>query len=340
LLQAKSETETDWEKMMRRILAVTAIALLSVASPASAKEKITYSHLIDPVVEAFLYPIKSGKIKSEMIDVEFFPQSVPAAIQATATKQFDVVMTAAMAVPNAAERGLQLRMLSVGTLYPENSRGGDVWVQANSPYKSIEDLKGKTISVSSYESTGTTWIRLALWKKYNVNVRYEGGDFQWVEIPAGSQPGALSAGRVEASTLIHSQALMALGSKDFRSIANTAKDNFDLYGVPSVAAVNVAYPERLAAKPELYKEFNRMLKASRDYALANIDEVSEAVHKKTGAPVSFIKDWTGEIGDFPAVMSDVHIKSVDTLWKAAKDLGILKGYPEAKTMVWDQALKQ
>jgi NitT/TauT family transport system substrate-binding protein len=326
------------EELMKRIWWITCAIALGVATGASAKDKITCSHLIDPTIEAFLWPIKTGKIKSDLIEIEFTPQSIPAAIQATATKQFDVITTAGIAIPKAIDRGLDLRILSVSTVYPKGSRGGDVWVRADSPYKTIADLKGKTIAVSSFDSTGTTWIRLGLWKKYNVNVRYENGDFQWVQIPAGAQPGALASGKVEASTLIHTQALQALNSKMFRSIASTATDNFELYGVPSVAGVNVSYPEKLAARPAQFREFNRMIKASHDYTMSHIDEVSAAIAQQAKVPPNFIKEWTEKIGDSPGTFTETDKKSLEVLWKVAKELGILKDYPDVNKVVWEGAI--
>lgn len=323
---------------MKRISVIASAIALCLPVSANAKEKVTYSYLIDPVMEAFLWPIKSGKIKSDLIEVDATAQSIPAAIQATATKQYDVIMTAGISIPRAIEKGLDLRIMSVGTSYPNGSRGGDVWVRTDSPYKTIADLKGKTIAVSSFDSTGTTWIRLGLWKKYNVDVRYETGDFQWVEIPAGGQPGALASGKVEASTLIHSQALQALNSTTFRSIASTASANFELYGVPSVAAVNVSYPEKLAARPAAFREFNRMLKASRDYTIANIDEVSKAIAEQSKVPPNFIKEWTQKIGDSSATFTATDRKSLEVLWKTAKELGILKDYPDVNKLVWEGAL--
>jgi NitT/TauT family transport system substrate-binding protein len=324
---------------MKRLISIAAAIMLMLGSAASAKEKITYGYLIDPVLECFLYAIHTGKVTSDLIDVETTPMSVPAGIQATATKQYDVILSATIAIPLAASKGLELKALSVGTRYGADSHGGDVWVRKDSPYKTIADLKGKTIAVSSLNSTGTTWVRIGLWKKYGVNVHYDGGDFQWVQIPAGSEPAALSTGKVDAAVLIHSQAILALKTGEYRSIAQTAKLNYELFGVPEVAGINVSYPEKLAARPAAFKEFNRMLKASHDYALAHIDEVSQAVAAKGKMPAGFFKDWITQVGESPATIDDLDIKSMDVLWAASKELGILKSYPAARSVVWDESLK-
>ena len=324
---------------MKHLISIATAFALMFGGIASAKEKFTYSYLIDPVLDCFLYAIHTGKVTSDLIDVETTAMSIPAAIQATATKQYDAITTATIAIPVAADRGLQLTALSVSTRYGKDSHGGDVWVRKDSPYKTIADLKGKTISVSSLNSTGTTWARIGLWKKYGVNVNYEGGDFQWVEIAAGSQPAALSTGKTEAAVLIHSQAILAMKTGEYRSIAQTAQSNFEVFGVPEVAGINVSYPEKLAARPEAFKEFNRMLKASSDYALAHADEVSAAVAAKSKMPVDFFKDWVANIGESTATLTELDIKSMEVLWQASKELGLIKNYPDARSVVWPESLK-
>ena len=105
----------------------------------------------------------------------------------------------------------------------------------------------------------------------------EGGDVKQVEIQAPNLPGALAAGQIDAATLIHSQAFRALKSGEFRPIAETGRDNIETFGMRFISALNVSYPERLAQRPEAFKEFNRMFRESVRYALAHRDEVFGAV---------------------------------------------------------------
>src|ERR1043165_5450329 len=71
-----------WEGTMIDRFASVLLAVLLVSSPASAKDKITYAYLIDPVLDGFTHAIRTGKIKSDLIDVELTALSVPALIQA------------------------------------------------------------------------------------------------------------------------------------------------------------------------------------------------------------------------------------------------------------------
>jgi NitT/TauT family transport system substrate-binding protein len=325
--------------MMKRPLYLAA-ALLLAAPAAGAKEKLTYSYLQDPVLESVMWPIRNGKVASDMLEIDGKGYQIPVLLQGTATKQWDVVMTAVMSLPRAKEQGLELRVLSTALRYHKSGDGAHVWVKKGSPYKTIADLKGKTIGTYGLQSTGITLVRLALWKKYGVNVQFENGDFKWQQLPAPALPGALATDKIDAATLIHSQAYQASKTGDFVPVARTAQDMFELFKLRMVAAVNVGYVEKLQAKPELYREFNRMLKASVDYTLKNLDAVAEAVAKETKNDPAYFKAWYAQYSDFPAAVSQNDIDAMNKVWALSKELGILKDFPDARTMIWEGAIRE
>ena len=222
----------------------------------------------------------NGKVTSDLIDVEARGLAIPQLIQATSAKQYDVIMTAVIAIPPAAARGLELRVLSTALQQSAAGEGAGVWVKSDSPIKNPKELKGKSLGSYALRSTGYTQVRLALIHKYGLNAALEGGDLKQVEIQAPNLPGALAAGQIDAATLIHSQAFRALKSGEFRPIAETGRDNIEVYGMRFISALNVSYPERLAQRPDAFKEFNRMFRESVRYALAHRDEVFGAVGKQ------------------------------------------------------------
>ena len=95
----------------RKFLGLAAAAPIAVSMPwvarAQAKQKVTYAYLLDPVYDAVLWAIRKGKVGSDSIEVEATGANIPTLLQATATKQFDVVMTAVIGVPAAAARGFE-----------------------------------------------------------------------------------------------------------------------------------------------------------------------------------------------------------------------------------------
>ncbi len=325
---------------MKRLAAAAAALAALAAGSAAAKEKITYGYLIEPAMEGVLHGIKSGRVASDLIEIEATALAIPALIQSTPTKRFDVLMNAVMAIPRAKARGLALIVLSTALRAPPDPLSGAVWVKADSPYRTVADLKGKTIGNVALQSTGTTWARIALARKYGIDVSYKGGDFRWVQMPAPAMLGALEAGRVDAATLIHSQAYKAGKSGGYRVVAYTSRDINEIFGVHVVPAVNVSYPSKLAARPEAFKEFNRMLKASVDYAMANPEAVGAEIAKEHNISPEFFKAWLTRFSYLPATVSDADMKAMETVWAGAKELGILKEYPKAETVIWEHAIRE
>ena len=185
-----------------------------------------------------------------------------------------------------------------------------------------------------------TLVRIALHDAYHLNVSLKGGDLSFVEMPAPAMPAALATGKVDAATLIHAQAFQAMKSGDFRPIAQTAEDLTNIFKVRMVSAVLAGYGEKLKAKPEIYREFQRVLHASMEYARSHPDEVFPAVGKETKNDPAYFRAWFEQYSDFPAAISQNDIDAMNKVWALSKELGILPDYPDAKTMIWDGAIRE
>jgi NitT/TauT family transport system substrate-binding protein len=330
--------------MMKRrnvLKLIAAPAVLTLVRPgrARAKEKITYAYLLDPAYDAVTWAMSNGKVTSDLVDVEARGLAIPQLIQATSAKQYDVIMTAVIAVPPATARGLQLRVLSVALQQSAAGEGAGIWVKSDSPIKDPRDLKDKSLGSYALRSTGYTQVRLALIKKYGLNAALEGGDLKQVEIQAPNLPGALAAGQIDAATLIHSQAFRAMKSGEFRAIAETGRDNIEVYGMRFISALNVSYPERLAQRPEAFKEFDRMFRESVRYALANRAEVFGAVGKQNNLPPEFFDWWFEKSSDVPGIFDEEHAKIVMKFYELSKGIGMIDAYPDIRTLVWENALR-
>ena len=318
---------------------MAAPALMTVARPGFAKEKITYAYLLDPAYDAVTWAMSNGKVKSDAIEVEARGLAIPQLIQATSAKQYDIIMTAVIAVPPAKARGLELRVLSTALQQSAAGEGAGIWVKSGSAVKDARDLKGKTLGSYALRSTGYTQVRLALIKKYGLNAALEGGDIKQVEIQAPNLPGALAAGQIDAATLIHSQAFRALKSGEFHPIAETGRDNIEAFGMRFISALNVSYPEKLAQRPDAFKEFDRMFRESVQYALAHKDEVFGAVGQKTNLPPEFFNWWFEKSSDVPGTFTEDHAKIIMRFYELSKEIGMIPGFPDIRTLVWEHALK-
>ena len=325
--------------MFRNIL-TAALAAFAVSTHANAEETITVAHLLDPSHDAAFWAINHGKVSEPGIRIEAKGLAIPALIQSTVSKKYDVIQTAVMAIPRAKSKGLDLEVLATGLRSHNKVHSGDVWVKQDSPIRNADDLKGRKIGVYSLQSTGITLIRIALWKKYGHNVSFQGGDSEWVQVPAPSIPAALASDRIDAGTLIHAQAYKAIRSGEFRSVVPAAKDNVEIFGIPTVAAVYVGYPDKLAARPEAFKAFTRLFKASVQYALDHPDEVFTAVGEEKDIDPAFFTEWFATFSQIPAAVSEGDVLAMQKVWEFSKEMGILEEYPNAADVIWEHAIRE
>ena len=269
--------------MMKRRTALkllAAPALMTIARRGFAKEKVTYAYLLDPAYDAVTWAMSNGKVTSDLIDVEARGLAIPQLIQATSAKQYDVIMTAVIALPPAAARGLELKVLS--TALQQSAAGEGRRYLGQEQFADQGSRGSSRASRSAPTLCVPPAIRKCVWRSSTntgSNAALEGGDLNQVEIQAPNLPGALAAGQIDAATLIHSQAFRAMKSGEFRPIAETGRDNIEAFGMRFISALNVSYPERLAQRPDAFQEFDRMFRESVHYALAHQDEVFGAVGK-------------------------------------------------------------
>jgi NitT/TauT family transport system substrate-binding protein len=305
---------------------------------AQGRQKITYAYLLDPVYDAALWAIRKGIVKSDIVDVEATGANIPTLIQATATKQFDVVMTAVIGVPAAAARGLELRILSAALYASAVGEGGGVWVRRDSPLRDPAQLKGRMLASYGLRSTGYLFIREALAQRFGLNMALEGGDVRQVEVVAPNLPAALATSQTDAATLIHSQAFRARQAGDFVNICETGVILNEIHG-RLVSAVNVAYPERLSARPDHYREFNRMIRESVRYALANRDEVFPDVARQANISREFFDWWFDRTTEVPGMFGEEHARAVTRAWEIGQRFAMIPRVPDVGQLTWEHTLR-
>jgi NitT/TauT family transport system substrate-binding protein len=319
---------------------IAAAAAIGFSTAGFAKEKLSLATYLEPAHYSALWPLISGKIKSDKLKIEVKSLPVGVAGQAMATKQYDVFGVGALALQQAATQGLKLQMIATDLRYKPAPLGFGIWVKKDSPIKTVDDLKGKTVGSYGFKSTVFALQRMALNDKYHVNVAINGGDFKFVQLPAPNLPGALLTGRVDAATFSHLQSYDARMGKDFRLLVDTGHDFQTVYKTPMITSIYVGYPEKLNAKPELYQEMLRMMRASTEYTLSHQDEVFTAVSEKTKVPKAFFFDWWKNYGIFPVSISQGDIKAMKVLYKKAIEFGMVNGMPDLSKAVWDKALRE
>jgi NitT/TauT family transport system substrate-binding protein len=316
--------------------AALAGALLTLSVPAAAKETLSMVQPHDPIFEASMWPIVNHKVTSDKVDVQVTYTSIQSVIQAAVTKQYDLVPMVTQALPRLVARGLDLKVISTNQRYQYKGGGSHLYVAATSPIRSVADLKGKTIGVTSLNSSGVTASRIVLSKAYKMNVALDGGDFKWVEMPLPVLPTALSSGRIDAAVLSNQQDYEALNNKkDFRVLV--PEGMIEALGVAIPTTVVISYDEKLKARPEAFVEAARLLRQSAEYVRAHEDEVFGAIAKESGADVGYMKWYMDNYADIPYDLTQDDLKGMQVLWEESKKLGILKDAPKAQAIVWDRA---
>ena len=107
------------------LLAALALAGGVAAAPAWAQQAtIKLAYLADPSHEAVMWALRQGKVKSDKVKVEATPLDISALIQATAARTYDIIQTAAMAVPRAREAALYLEGRWHGLQFLESDLAG------------------------------------------------------------------------------------------------------------------------------------------------------------------------------------------------------------------------
>jgi NitT/TauT family transport system substrate-binding protein len=313
---------------------VIAAAILSSAGVAISKEVIKFASQQDPVFIAAAWPVQHGKVKSDVVDIEFSFLGIGGLNQAPATRQYDVVHTASLSVPRARAEGIPMSVIAISLRYPPKGDGANIWVKDASPYKTISDLKGKTIGTYGLNSGGFTNVREVLALKYGFNTALEGGDFRFVELPAPALPAALDAGRIDAATLVHSQIYKAKKAGGIRAIVNVQEDSYQLFGLQIPSLVLTAYTDRLNAKPEVYKAFLKLLQDSIAYLHSHQDEVFTAVGKEQHIDPEYFRMWFSDFGDIPYSLSANDISALRKSWEAANKIGALPEVPDVESLVW------
>lgn len=328
--------------ILPRLTAAAAVAMALATAGAQAQSRtITFAHLANPSHEAATYAIRNGIVTSDLIRVETSALDIAALQQAIVARTFDVVEGAAMAIPRANARGLPLEIIGIGMRSHVEGLGSALWVPADSPIQSVEDLRGRRVGVYTLSSAGMTINRIALNQAYGLNVANPGGDFTYVELPESALAAALAAGNVDAATLLHAQAFQAMQTGEFRPIAHLSRALSEATGLRTVTSVLVGYSERLEREPEPFQEFLRMYRESVEYALANQDEVFAAVGAAEGMDPEFFSVWFNQFTSIPVFISQNDLDAIDMLWSEATALGVLDvPFSSALEASWSGAVYQ
>jgi ABC-type nitrate/sulfonate/bicarbonate transport system substrate-binding protein len=329
-------------KLIRKSIGMLGLALALHALPASAAETITYGSLPDPGYDAVVWAIEKGKVSDPNVTIKVERvSSIPALMQAAMTQQFNLLPNGILSMPQMRESGLPIQIVSTLLRYHPQGHSADLWVKADSPYKTMQDLKGKTIAVVSGEAQNVISVRWVIAERFGMNADLVGGDFRWVEMPQAQFEAALQAGRVDAATFSNVPSYTATKGGAYRSLVHGSKELEQMFGGPMPSLFIFGYETDMNKRPEAYVAAAKLLKASAEYVLKNPDEVFAAVAPKYKMSKEDLQTWFTTFAQMPLALGPTDKKVMMKAWEAGFKMGMLKKVPVSPDeLVWSKAVME
>jgi ABC-type nitrate/sulfonate/bicarbonate transport system substrate-binding protein len=329
-------------KLIRKSIGMLGLALALHALPASAAETITYGSLPDPGYDAVVWAIEKGKVSDPNVTIKVERvSSIPALMQAAMTQQFNLLPNGILSMPQMRESGLPIQIVSTLLRYHPQGHSADLWVKADSPYKTMQDLKGKTIAVVSGEAQNVISVRWVIAERFGMNADLVGGDFRWVEMPQAQFESALQAGRVDAATFSNVPSYTATKGGAYRSLVHGSKELEQMFGGPMPSLFIFGYETDMNKRPEAYVAAAKLLKASAEYVLKNPDEVFAAVAPKYKMSKEDLQTWFTTFAQMPLALGPTDKKVMMKAWEAGFKMGMLKKVPVSPDeLVWSKAVME
>ncbi len=332
-----------YAQFRRRVGAVVVGVALGVAAlPAGAQEVITYGSLPDPGYDAVVWAIENGKVTDPSVTIKVERvSSIPALMQAAMTAQFNMIPNGVLAIPQMRESGIPVKIVSTLLRYHPDGHSADFWVMKDSPYKTIQDLKGKTIAVVSGEAQNVISVRWVISERFKMNADIVGGDFKFVEMPAAQFEAALQSGKVDAAAFSNVPSYTLTKGGAYRSVVHGSKELQTMFGGPMPSLFMLAYEPELAKRPQAYVAAGKLLKASAEYAVKNQDEVFAAVAPKYKMEKADVQAWFNTFAQMPLALGATDKQVMMKAWETGAKYGMIKKAPaSADEIVWSGAVMQ
>jgi ABC-type nitrate/sulfonate/bicarbonate transport system substrate-binding protein len=195
-------------------LSISARAL-GVSAWAETPKIIIGSQPINPLLSSYLGDVDPFREEGLSVEITRF-QAGPAIIQAMTAGNVVVADTGIVPAMVAAARGLPVYLPYLGSFGTPDRPIERIMVRADSPIRSLDDLKGKKLAILG-RGTVPELMLGALAKKSSIRKE----DLELVLIPPPNQPAALEQGLVDAIFAIPPTDTVAERQYKARTIANS-----------------------------------------------------------------------------------------------------------------------
>jgi NitT/TauT family transport system substrate-binding protein len=220
----------------------------------------------------------------------------------------DIILSIPGTAMTAVERGFDLLAISQNEVAKEKGPdSGSVQVLKDSPYRTLADLAGKKIAVSSLHSQKTVAMQM-LFRRAGVDL----GTLQLVEIPFPSQFDVLKSKQVDAVNTVDPYTTQLIASGMGRVVAWDYADSIPEQPLGAWFAKSTF----VKSNPGVVDRFNAAIKESIDYMMADPQRARAEVVEYTGLPPSLVKDM-------PIIGWDYKVRA--DKWQAVIDMMVESG---------------
>jgi NitT/TauT family transport system substrate-binding protein len=232
------------------------------------------------------------------------------AVDALSTGNTDVGYMGSIACAIAASRGRPIKAVaSVG------SKTTRLMVRKDSPYKTIADLKGKTIAIAKL--TNQDMILRELLKEAGLDPKT---DVEYILVPTESQAEALANKTVEATICAEPPGSILLLNGIGRELISTEKLNSTPVGNPGVLVA--LSTDTIAKRPELAQAFVTMHAKTTVWMRHNIDQLVKDFSKMSRQREEVIRLAMSNTAHHYD-MNDDYLRRVEVLNDALVEAGYL-----------------
>jgi NitT/TauT family transport system substrate-binding protein len=298
----------------------------SASSSASGAKLEEITTVVAPVFNDAAYLAQErGFFRDEGLDVTLKVGGEPSAqIPLLLRNDAQIAISGDVTVVTAVAKGLPIKLvLGVLQLRPGDENGGVV-VRKDSGIRSMKDLTGKTVAVTSLHATTDLLIRHGIDQEGGSSARTK-----FVVIPNQGMIAALTKGTVDAAYLLQPFYQQA-APPTFEPLKNPAvEDGSPLLGSPAMSFV--AANSYIAQHGEVVKKFQRAM--LRAYKLGEEDPelLRQQLAKRSKLSPEALKATTFDYNG--AIDRDALAATTADMLK----YGFLDKAPSVQDLVWDEA---
>jgi len=302
-----------------QIVIATAILLVAPLVPAGAQQEPKLAPLKVGVLKmaALTNPWTAkerGMFKKYGLDVTLVEfRTGNEAIAAHRGGSVDIILSIPGTAMTAVERGFDLVAISQNEVAKaKGPDSGSVQVLKDSPYQSLKDLEGKKVAVSGLHSQKTVAMQ-TLFKRAGVDLK----KLQLVEIPFPSQVDALKSKQVDAINTVDPYTTQLIASGLGRVVAWDYVESIPEQPLGAWFAKSTF----VKSNPAVVDNFNKAIKESIEYMMADPVRARAEVVAYTGLPADLVKDM-------PLIGWDYRVRA--DKWQAVIDMMVASGELKSK----------